>query len=338
MKKASPLALFAVLTSAAFSQVTVYSDRASWEVATGGGAVTEDFESFTTTTGFRDSPTQLSNCTINAVNSAQHPSVNLVDVMPTIHGLYPTNYAYAFINADEPSNPGTEITFDPTSPTDAFAVDYDLTVPGEGFDLILVAGGVEFFEVDVFGILPDLGFVGIVSSQPFDRVIMRASILNPGGSGEIFGFDNVSFGEGNLGTSYCMANPNSTGAAGELSASGSRVVADNNLQLTASSLPAHSFGYVIVSRTQGFVAMPGGSQGNLCVSGVVGRYVGPGQIQITNGAGQFTLLPDLTQTPQPNGFVAIVAGEAWNFQVWHRDSGATGATSNFTSGLEVNFL
>lgn len=140
-----------------------------------------------------------------------------------------------------------------------------------------------------------------------------------------------------VGTQYCTAEPNSTGGAGALAGSGSTDVNDNAFTLSASSLPQFSFGFFIVSQAQGFVAQPGGSAGNLCLSGSIGRYVGSGQIKNSGAAGEFDLAIDLTQTPQPMGLVSIAAGETWNFQAWYRDSVGGQPTSNFSNGLEVGF-
>ncbi len=140
-----------------------------------------------------------------------------------------------------------------------------------------------------------------------------------------------------IGSPYCMAALNSTGVAAEISGDGSTVVADNDVTLTASSLPSNAFGFFIASTQQGFVMNPGGSSGNLCLSGAIGRYVGPGQIQNSGPGGAFSLLIDLTAIPQPNGAVMASPGDIWNFQAWYRDSGPTGATSNFTPGLEIMF-
>ncbi len=141
---------------------------------------------------------------------------------------------------------------------------------------------------------------------------------------------------GVLGDSYCGPGvPNSTGASGRIDASGSASVALNNVTLVVSQLPAQSFGFFIVSQTQGLVHQPGGSTGRLCLAGSVGRYVGPGQIQQSDASGYFSLSLDLTQMPTPTGFVPAQAGDTWNFQAWHRDSSATGPTSNFTDGLEL---
>ena len=90
-------------------------------------------------------------------------------------------------------------------------------------------------------------------------------------------------------------------------------------------------------QTQGFVAGPGGSQGNLCLGGAIGRYVGPGQIQNSGAAGMISLPIDNQQVPQPTGFTTITSGQTWNFQLWNRDAVGGSATSNFTDGYEITF-
>lgn len=144
-------------------------------------------------------------------------------------------------------------------------------------------------------------------------------------------------GLGGFGTNYCMANLNSTGVSSTMSASGSLTVSDNDVTLTASDLPPLAFGFFITSEAEGFVANPGGSSGNLCLLGAIGRYVGPGQIQNSGVAGVIDLTIDLTQIPTPNGFVAAQPGLTRSFQLWHRDSSGGGPTSNFTDGLRLMF-
>jgi Tol biopolymer transport system component len=140
-----------------------------------------------------------------------------------------------------------------------------------------------------------------------------------------------------IGAVYCQTNPNSTGVMSQISATGSLVAANNNVVLAASELPSFVFGFFITSRTQGFNMNPGGSMGNICVAGSVGRYVGPGEVQNSGANGEIILAIDLNAMPQPNGFEAAVAGDTWNFQAWHRDSVAGTVTSNFTGGLEIVF-
>jgi hypothetical protein len=137
---------------------------------------------------------------------------------------------------------------------------------------------------------------------------------------------------------YCSPGAlNSTGASGRIDVTGSMLLAQNDLVLQAESLPSNSFGFFLASQSQGFAANPGGSQGNLCLSGSIGRYVGPGQILNAGTAGAFSLPIDTTQVPQPTGFTSVTSGDSWNFQAWHRDSVQGVAVSNFTDAIEISF-
>ena len=118
---------------------------------------------------------------------------------------------------------------------------------------------------------------------------------------------------------------------------GSSVVGLNDLVLEAADLPPNSFGFFLTSQSQGFVTSPGGSAGNLCLGGAVGRYVGQGQIQNSGGSGEISLVLDLTAMPTPTGFVPVQPGDTWNFQAWYRDANP-GPTSNFTDAVSVRFL
>ena len=140
-----------------------------------------------------------------------------------------------------------------------------------------------------------------------------------------------------VGTSYCTPNANATGVPAELLATGIRDVNQNDLTLRTSSMPPFSFAFYIVSQTQGFVMNPAGSAGNLCLGGAIGRFMGPGQIQPADASGTISLMLDLTQTPQPNGFVAIQPGETWNYQTWYRDTAGGISTSNFSDGYSITF-
>lgn len=136
------------------------------------------------------------------------------------------------------------------------------------------------------------------------------------------------------GMSYCASTLNSTGKAGILSASGSVQTVDNDVALFASQMPTDQFGLFVNSLTQDFVPAAGGSQGNLCLGGAIGRYAD--QVFSTGATGTGILPLDLSATPTPNGTVAILAGQTWNFQAWYRDSNP-GPTSNFTDGVSVSF-
>ncbi len=141
--------------------------------------------------------------------------------------------------------------------------------------------------------------------------------------------------DGPVGTLYCApAVANSTGLPGTLAGFGSDVVSDNNLTLTATQMPTNQFSYYLVSETQASIPMPGGSQGTLCVSGDVGRYIS--QVGSTGAAGEFSITVDLTAVPSPTGTFSVAAGQTLNFTAWYRDVNPT-TTSNFTDGLEITF-
>ena len=170
------------------------------------------------------------------------------------------------------------------------------------------------------------GYAGPVDSIEYDSPVNVHSVDD----------FTYSIGTGTIGTTFCSGvNINSTGTDGKLQGTGSTLALDNDVTLRAYDLPLQSFGYVIVSRTQGFVPGPTGPV--LCINGQIGRFVGPGQIQNSGTTGEWSLTLDLNQVPQPTGFVGTVAGDTWNFQGWYRDSVGGFATSEFTTGLEITF-
>ncbi|MEM9798812.1 MAG: hypothetical protein AAGA20_00715 [Planctomycetota bacterium] len=141
-----------------------------------------------------------------------------------------------------------------------------------------------------------------------------------------------------IGTPTCDGEVNQTGAPGTLAALDSVVIADNNLVLSAADLPSFTFGFFLNSRVGGFVANPGGSAGNLCLSGSIGRFADPGMIMNSGPDGRIELAVDLTRLPTPLGFVAAAPGETWHFQAWYRDVSQGQPTSNFTGALRVQLL
>lgn len=144
------------------------------------------------------------------------------------------------------------------------------------------------------------------------------------------GVDNPRLSE-SLGTVYCSSNPNSTGVNGQTVVSGDPAASTDLVFLSATDLPASQFGYFLASRTQGFVANPGGSMGNLCLAGNVARF--RSQATTSGTQGTFTIRVDTTSVPTSPPS-AILAGETWSFQAWHRD---VGSTSNLTDATSFTF-
>lgn len=145
--------------------------------------------------------------------------------------------------------------------------------------------------------------------------------------------DRLSLGV--AGETSCAAAPNSTLSAGAIGLSGSTLVAANQLTATAAQLPPSAFGIFIVSDAVDFVANPGGSAGNLCLGGTIGRFNGAGQIQQSTAAGRISLPIDLMRLPLGGAFVAAAPGETWHFQAWTRDTLQGVPTSNFTNAVSV---
>lgn len=142
--------------------------------------------------------------------------------------------------------------------------------------------------------------------------------------------------------SYCLSNPTSTGANVALELFGSDVATIDELRLRATGVPANSFGYFITSTDAGFVATPPGSEGNLCLSGAIGRFVAPGQIKNSGPVGLIeldTLMGEwsLQAIPSPTGPYAAAAGVTSHFQLWFRDTILGVPTSNFSDGAAVTW-
>jgi len=144
-----------------------------------------------------------------------------------------------------------------------------------------------------------------------------------------------SGGVGGIGSNYCTATANSTGAAASISGTGSAIAADNNVTLSAADMPPMQFGIFLTSTDQ--AATPVAS-GTLCLGGNVVRFQGAGQILQADANGEFSLQIDITSIPAGVP-TAVMAGDVWNYQAWFRDvDPMQGNTANFTNGLSVTFL
>jgi len=140
-----------------------------------------------------------------------------------------------------------------------------------------------------------------------------------------------------LGAPYCTPGaPNSANqGGGTLRAFGSPQAGVNDVILKAEGIPIDEFGFFLNSRSTALVPFPQGSSGILCLGGSIGRF--NSSIQNSGLTGVMTLVLDQNAVPRPNGLVAVMAGQTWYFQAWHRDVLGTTQTSNFTAGLEISF-
>ncbi len=138
--------------------------------------------------------------------------------------------------------------------------------------------------------------------------------------------------DASIGTEYCPQPLNSTGGVSTLSASGSDVAGADCITLTATNLPADSFGYFICGQTQAMLPAFGGF---VCISGDVGRGVGGGILN-SGSAGSMQVTTTLN-LPTSSGAVQVMAGDTWNFQAINRDTIGGTATATFTNAVEILF-
>ena len=162
-------------------------------------------------------------------------------------------------------------------------------------------------------------------------------VVSGANGGGIVTVETLALGE--LGTVFCDPSvPHSGGLPAALSATGSAQVLSNGVSLVAHALPPQAMTVFLLSATKGEPMPVINSQGSLCLTGPIGRFVGPGQVQVANATGQASLSVDLGQLPQPTGFTGALAGDEWAFQAWYRDTVSGAPTSNFTHGAAVRFL
>ena len=167
--------------------------------------------------------------------------------------------------------------------------------------------------------------MGGPSGWDFDELVIEKETGGGGGGG------------GTIGSNYCIANPNSTGGGASISAVGSTTASLNFLTLEMNGLPLNQFCLFIASRQAGFVANPGGAQGNLCVGSPIARFgpVAGYSLPNSGSTGMVDQQIDLTSIPLTPA-VGVLPGETWYFQGWYRDNNPT-PTSNFSNGLSITF-
>lgn len=139
-----------------------------------------------------------------------------------------------------------------------------------------------------------------------------------------------------VGSQYCAANENAGGASAWIRAAAPRQTGATNLQLRCFDLPTQQFGIFLASRGNSVTPNAGGSAGNLCLSGGIGRInVSVGNSGAT-GRREYNL--NLNAVPTPGGTSATLPGETWFFQYWTRDVQNGMATSNYSNAIGVTFL
>jgi hypothetical protein len=139
----------------------------------------------------------------------------------------------------------------------------------------------------------------------------------------------IGGGGGTIGTNYCGPPVNnSSGMGALLTATGSTVIADNDVNFLVVNLPLNKFGYFVMGQTQGFISV---GQGFLCISQPFVRF--NMDILDSGTTGEMMFSPDLMNLPAGTVFAP---GDTWNFQCWYRDTNP-GNTSNLSDAVEITF-
>ncbi|MEM9801217.1 MAG: S8 family serine peptidase [Planctomycetota bacterium] len=133
-------------------------------------------------------------------------------------------------------------------------------------------------------------------------------------------------------TNYCIAEPNSTGGAAFLGASGSTSVAANDLVIFAANCPPNSVGLFANSPDRASTPI---ANGTLCLGAqTLGTIIRLGTAPV-DGLGNVVYSFDNTAPPLP--IAQVTPGSTWNFQFFFRDLAAGGGNANLTDGLSVTF-
>jgi len=138
-----------------------------------------------------------------------------------------------------------------------------------------------------------------------------------------------------MGSEVCPGQDNSTGQPGRLEATGFSEIDLGFLNLRATGLPPGQMVIFLAASQTGFVANPGGSQGNLCLAGALARFNRPGEIGVSGADGRFAIRVETTDIPT-NPASVLLPNATWTFQAWYRDQNPS-ATSNFTEAVEITF-
>jgi hypothetical protein len=129
-----------------------------------------------------------------------------------------------------------------------------------------------------------------------------------------------------VGEVFCSSTANSTGAAGEITGTGSTNVNQGNLRLSASNLPNNTFGLIFFSENE-VQPTPFGN-GMRCLGAPFYR------LPVGNSGGNGTL-STLINWSNPGSAGVITNGSTWSFQAWFRDTAGGGAQFDLSDAMRI---
>ncbi|MEO1697864.1 MAG: hypothetical protein AAFU73_11265 [Planctomycetota bacterium] len=133
---------------------------------------------------------------------------------------------------------------------------------------------------------------------------------------------------------YCEGTVNSTGDRGFLRLEGSRD-ASTVKSAVGEAIPPNQFCLLVAGSGFGLMPALGGGEGTLCLGGTLGRY--NDQLAAADASGVVTFTINPANIPAGGSFFTAQPGVFYQFQVWHRDVGGAGATSNLTNAVTILF-
>ena len=225
---------------------------------------------------------------------------------------------------------------------DALITDVDVDIPGCGGRTHIYhnPGGTPGQQITLLeeAQSPNGGWRGVVGTTANDlrgtHDVAVFDIDNDGDNDMILGRCSVTDvwinqldPDQSIGTNYCVGATNSTGAGGQIAASGSESVGAQNVTLTASSCPGPTPGLFFFGTTQVQNVF---GDGFLCTSGSIVRVAPP---EFTDGSGVASRLLDFSASYAGS----IVAGATLNFQYWYRDVPGGPAGFNLTDAVSIAF-
>lgn len=175
----------------------------------------------------------------------------------------------------------------------------------------------------------DILAAGLVPG-PNMRLRVAVADLGVGASGAEGGLDGFRITtrtcQSGLGTRYCTALPNSTGAPAQISASGTASVVQNNLVLQAAPVPSNTSGMFLYGLQPSQTTFGNGIK---CIASPIRR------LPVTSSSG--TTLAHAVNVNAGSAAGVILAGTTWHFQGWFRDNAAGGSGTNLSNGLRITF-
>jgi hypothetical protein len=315
-------------TTTSTASVSGYTDRNTWAAAAGGSPTLVDFDSLADGTlvtgtgalaawGVADCS---GFCTYLGITTSQYVYCSCTMNFPMFTaGTLPSEPNY-FANDRNPSVYATgEFTLVYSQPTTACGAYVADGAPLAGFTIeIFDSGGGSLGSINVPPRTLPNSFAGIVSTVAFASAKFKAD-----DQFDSWGIDNLEHVGAGIGSKYCTANANSTGAPADISASGSASSGAGNLQLDASPVPNQN-GIFFHGANQ--VQIPFGN-GFMCTNGGITRGA------VIAGSGNLaTYTYDNSDTKHSLG---AFVGSTRNFQYWFRDPMGGGAFFNLSNAMSI---